>query len=93
MALSQSRLSADCAVSFYVLDLSSCPRLSALSEDMLVEWPSLEPMASHFCQRHFPVDSIETMYGPSQYDCHQGSPMVTSTSIYWAVEGRHQWFG
>ncbi len=66
MALSQYYLSADSAVSFYILDLPSCPRLSALSGDMLLEWPLLEPMARHFWRRNSHVDSIKTMYGPSQ---------------------------
>ncbi len=93
MALSQYRLSVDSAVFFYILGLSSRPHLSALSGDMLVEWPLLEPTATHFWQRHFRVYLIETMYGRSQYDGHQDSPMVTSRSIYWAMVGRHQWFG
>ena len=93
MALSQFRLSADSAVSFYTSGLSSRPHSGALSGDMLVEWPLPEPMATHFWRTHCRVDSIEKMYGRSQYDGYPGLPMVTSRSTYWAVVGRHHWFG
>ena len=48
MALSQSHLSANSAVFFYMVGFSSRPRSSALCGDMLVEWPLLEPMATQF---------------------------------------------
>ena len=93
MALSQYRLSSHSAASFCILGLSSRPRLSALSGDMLVELPLLEPMTTQSWQRHLRFDLIETMYGHSRYDGHQGSPMVISRSIHWAMVGRHQQFG